>query len=105
MGPNDTTMRKSDNKKQAIGHTDIGVNINIKLKINMINMLKKVDKNREHHQKIRIYESIIKWKFQRERIMKSEDEFNCRLDTAKQKIRELKVVKQKILSLKCREKK
>lgn len=50
-------MRKSDNKKQTIGHTDIWVNINIKLKINMINMLKKVDKNREHNQKIRIYGS------------------------------------------------
>lgn len=71
----------------------------------MINMLKKVDKNREHHQKIRIYESVIKWEFQRERIKKSTDEINCRLDTAKQKIRELKVenTKQEILSLKCRE--
>lgn len=88
-------MRKNDNKNRLIGHTDIGVSINIKLKINMINMLKKVDKNREHHQKIRIYESIIKWKFQREIIKKSKDEFNCRLDTAKQKIRELKQLSRK----------
>lgn len=41
--------------------------------------------------------------FRAERIKKSKDELICRLDTVKQRISELEVGKQKILSMKCRE--